>query len=82
MGGGMRAASSPGSNQENMTLPGGAQSRTPSTPPGHLQNHSPGNITAQHQMSLAMNGGNPQLPHQPKKRGRKKKSEMILTPEE
>lgn len=78
----MRAASSPGSNQENMTCPGGAQSRTPSTPPGHLQNHSPGNMSNHHQMNLAMNGANQQLPHQPKKRGRKKKSEMILTPEE
>ena len=80
MGGGMRTASSPGDNPDNMTCTGGAQSRlgTPTTP-------SPGPMSGQHhQINLAtMNGVNPlQLPHQPKKRGRKKKSEMILTPEE
>lgn len=83
--GGMRTASSPGGgggNPENMTCPGGAQPGlgTPtSTPPGAL----PG--PQHHQMNLVMNGAasvNPQLAHQPKKRGRKKKSEMILTPEE
>lgn len=86
---GMRTASSPGGgggggggNPESMTCPGGAQPGlgTPtSTPPGAL----PG--PQHHQMNLVMNGAgsvNPQLAHQPKKRGRKKKSEMILTPEE
>ena len=76
--GGIRTASSPGGNPESMTCPGGTQpglgTRT-STPPCSLSN--------QHQMNLVMNGAvNPQLMHQPKKRGRKKKSEMILTPEE
>lgn len=83
--GGMRTASSPGGgggNPESMTCPGGAQPGlgTPtSTPPGALSGPQ------HHQMNLVMNGAasvNPQLAHQPKKRGRKKKSEMILTPEE
>jgi len=81
-GGGGGSGSSGGGNPENMTCPGGAQPGlgTPtSTPPGAL----PG--PQHHQMNLVMNGAasvNPQLAHQPKKRGRKKKSEMILTPEE
>lgn len=80
--GGIRTASSPGGNPENVTCPGGVQppgmgART-ATPP--LPN------PLAHQMmntNLVMNGAvNPQLAHQPKKRGRKKKSELILTPEE
>ncbi|XP_078049778.1 uncharacterized protein LOC144476556 [Augochlora pura] len=80
--GGLRTASSPAGNPENMTCPSGAQSALAgptSTPPGQLP-------VPQHlQMNLGvMNGNvNPQMAaHQPKKRGRKKKSEMILTPEE
>lgn len=78
--GGMRSASSPGGNPESMTCPGGVQPGlvTPtSTPPGPLSGQQ------HHRIDLVMNGAvNPQLVHQPKKRGRKKKSEMILTPEE
>lgn len=80
--GGMRTASSPGGNPENMTCPAGGQTglATPtSTPPGPLSG------PPQHlQMNLGLMNGNvnPQLAHQPKKRGRKRKSEMILTPEE
>lgn len=80
--GGIRTASSPVGNPENMTCPAGGQgvlSTPTSTPPGSLSG-------PQHlQMNLGvMNGSvNPQLAaQQPKKRGRKRKSEMILTPEE
>lgn len=84
MSGRTRTASSPGDNPDMMTCPGGASGLgTPTC-------KSPGPMMAQqlhqqhHQMSMAMNGMlNPlAIPHQPKKRGRKKKSEMILTPEE
>lgn len=72
-GGGMRTTvGSPGA--ENMTCPGqpALAGRAP-TPPGPL---------ASHQMSLVMNGAvNPQV-QQPKKRGRKRKAELILTPDE
>lgn len=76
--GGIRTASSPGINPDPMACPGG-------TPPGLGTRTAtpPCSLSNQHQMNLLMNGAvNSQLVHQPKKRGRKKKSEMILTPEE
>lgn len=83
MGSGIRTTSSPDDNPEGMTCPGGTPSSlgTPTSsspsPMSHQQQQH-------HQMNMMINGAmnTLQLPHQPKKRGRKKKSEMILTPEE